>query len=84
MLRITIDLLPNGSENDAEKLGVIEIWNDGTGTEEIGNYRYRICKKMKQPIWIYNTVQGHIRDDSAWHLLFLCLKNVMYNERPVT
>lgn len=38
MLRVTIELLPGGNEDRARTLGMIEIANDGTGTQQTGNY----------------------------------------------
>lgn len=42
MIRVTIDFIPYGDESRAEELGHIEIINDGTGTQEVGNYFVRI------------------------------------------
>lgn len=38
MIRCTIEILPGGDESRARKIGLIEIADDGTGTEEIGHY----------------------------------------------
>ena len=37
-LRITVELLPHGDENRKQKIAVVSMSNDGTGTVEKGNY----------------------------------------------
>jgi hypothetical protein len=44
MLRVTIELLPFGSENQKRTLGAIEIVNDGTGDVNTGHYDVTIFK----------------------------------------
>lgn len=44
MLRVTIELLPFGSEARKRHLGTIDIANDGAGTRERGNYKVRLSK----------------------------------------
>jgi hypothetical protein len=44
MIRVTIELLPFGSEEGRKHLGTIEIANDGTGTVDCGNYMVRQAK----------------------------------------
>ena len=38
MIRVTIELVPFGLEPDKRLLGQFEVWNDGTGTRQVGNY----------------------------------------------
>jgi hypothetical protein len=40
MIRVTIDLAPQGDTSKTRALSRIEIWNDLTGTETHANYRY--------------------------------------------
>ena len=44
MIRVTIELLPFGFEQNKRHLGTIEIANDGKGTKERGNYKVRLSK----------------------------------------
>lgn len=44
MLRCTIELVPMGDESRKEVIGLIEIANDGTGTQYIGNYGVSLKK----------------------------------------
>ena len=39
MIRITVELLPQGDEKRKRTLGTMEIANDRSGTSQIGNYR---------------------------------------------
>lgn len=38
MLRVTIDIVPHGNESASETIGQYIVYNDGTGSHEIGNY----------------------------------------------
>jgi hypothetical protein len=38
VIRVTIELIPGGEEREKKTLEVVEITNDETGTERIGNY----------------------------------------------
>ena len=38
MLRCTIEIIPQGDESRAQKIGIVEIGNDGTGDHQYGNY----------------------------------------------
>ena len=40
-LRVTIELIPRGDEARTRKIAVVNIENDGTGTQERGNYIVR-------------------------------------------
>jgi hypothetical protein len=41
-LRITVDLIPQGDESRRRKIGELYIVNDGSGTREIGNYKFKL------------------------------------------
>lgn len=42
MIRITVELLPLGSESRKRLLGTMEIVNTGKGTATTGHYRFGI------------------------------------------
>lgn len=44
MLRITIELWPRGWADNKRTIATMDVWNDGTGTEDRGNYSYRIYR----------------------------------------
>jgi hypothetical protein len=51
MLRVTIELVPYGKEEDKEKIVSLIIANDGTGTKELGNYKYWCEEKQDSLLW---------------------------------
>jgi hypothetical protein len=40
-IRITVELIPYGDEDQKQNLAIIDVENDGTGTYEMGNYIVR-------------------------------------------
>jgi hypothetical protein len=75
MLRVTIELVPQGDENRRLHLGTAEIINDGTGDSEKGNYKIRLSKwGNPAQIWKCGELRGFPRKDlGPWDLLSLCL-----------
>jgi hypothetical protein len=70
MIEIKMDLVPFGIMKP-RRLGYIKIWNDATGTKEIGNYKYRIEDGDTK-------IEGTIKDfkrleQNAFHLLKIAL-----------
>jgi hypothetical protein len=72
MLRVTLDLEPWGSQENKKHLGRLEIVNDGTGDEDMGNYRVKIIgangivENMKY-------ITGYPRKLGAWYLVGLAI-----------
>lgn len=83
MLRITIEFLPRGSEVNKQVLGVAEVWNDGSGNSEVGNYKARILKKgQSTQTWKGGSIQGFRRNKfGPWDLLALCLLAALGEKR---
>ena len=44
MIKITVELLPFGFEENKRTLGIMKIWNTVTGTKAKGNYQFSISK----------------------------------------
>jgi hypothetical protein len=76
MLKITIELIPFSDPENPVIIGGGVIWNDGTGTENIGNYHY-VLRKDKR-VWKKGRLPGFPRTKkNVWHLLYSILdKNV--------
>lgn len=84
MIRITIELIPNGQVENKRSLGHIDIINDGTGTKKNGNYKYSIVEH--DPILNTNLIHyipifegsgvKHRRTDSVFKLLYRVLKHL--------
>ena len=79
MLRITVELIPHGCEQARHVIAKGEIFNDGTGDLERGNYHYAFCRvggKSSDG----KTVTGYVSDfgrldKSALHLIAECLSD---------
>ncbi len=90
MIRCTIELVPQGVEDLKKVIGLIEICNDGTGNDSVGNY---VVKLLKTPpfsgslkkTWrdgvfedeqtVQNVVEGHPRySRGVYDLLYRGLK----------
>jgi hypothetical protein len=78
MLRITIELLPHGSEAKKRYLGTIEIANTG-GTPTRGNYRVRLSKRDKpNQVWKEAQIANFPRRRlGAYDLLYRALAAVV-------
>ncbi len=65
MLRVTIEMLPRGSEEDAYVLGRVFITNDGTGSLTVGNYDVELTKEppiaKRTGTWRKGRVEGFLR-----------------------
>ena len=75
MLRITVELLPNGDESQKRHLGTAEITNLGSGDDKTGNYEVRLSKwGNPSQMWKCGELKGFPRQQlGPWDLLSLCL-----------
>jgi len=79
MLKVTIELWPFGDDTRRVVIAEAEIWNDGTGTPELGNYKgvfHNADPKYRQL-----QVKDHERGLGAWTLLGKFLE-LMRAKRP--
>jgi hypothetical protein len=79
MIRVTVELVPFGFEENKRHLGTAEIWNDATGTLDVGNYKYRLSKWGRPDVnWKEGKVKGFPRKSrGAWDLLYLVLRDAV-------
>jgi hypothetical protein len=79
MVRVTLELLPHGSKRGIKEIGKIEIWNDGTGTGNLGNYGYRIYHggkyAFRAEVYKTGSIKGFPRKWSPYRLLQRVLKD---------
>mgnify|MGYP001580238924 CR=1 FL=1 len=74
MLRVTIELVPFGIENQKRTLGTLIIANDGTGTPTRGNYEAHFYSRNNRRSHKVYTVHGFPRQTkSAWNLIWRLL-----------
>jgi hypothetical protein len=72
MIRVTIELIPQGDESRKKNLGVVEIANDGQGTQTHGNYMVKLSKFGKPThTWIKGIVQNFPRKTKGPYDLLL-------------
>lgn len=80
MIRITVEMVPWGFEDQKRVIGTAKIWNDCTGDRETGNYRYRLHRagptgKLERRVWKQGAVKDFPRmKRGAWDLLFRALR----------
>ena len=87
MLRITIELLPHGSEKHKKPLGMATITNDGTGSESFGNYNVKLYTWHEPPLkylvqltrtWKTGRVELFPRKTRGpWDLLYRALRDIV-------
>ena len=85
-MRITIDLIPWGIEDRKRELCRAEIWNDGTGTTEMRNYKYRLSKFHRpSDNWKSGRITGFVpRTQGAWDLLMLVFRAALKGRKALT
>jgi hypothetical protein len=66
MLRVTVEVIPHGNEQQKSTIGLMEIVNDGNGTEHTGNYFYSLGDGKKINSGKYT---GFNRDNGFWRLI---------------
>lgn len=82
MLRVTIELIPGGYMDHPRRavIGVMDIYNDGTGTQSTGNYGGRVfAKGSKRVIRDQGKVTNYPRlRKPVWCLVVQMLKSMGY------
>lgn len=79
MIVVKIELWPGGDKEKARPLGVVTLFNDGTGDRATGNYNViashagKFFGKKKEP-YKKGRVVGFLRNLSPYRLLFRALK----------
>ncbi len=68
MLRLILEIVPHGKEEDKKKIGEMVIINDSTGDNIIGNYIYEI-KDNNGTILHKGYYKGFLRIKGAWSLI---------------
>jgi len=79
MIRVTIELIPQGVEACKRTLTTAEIWNtSGATAENSGTYEFKLmdCGMVKQRTFRQGSVEGFPRKKmTAWSLLKRVLNN---------
>lgn len=70
MLRITIELVPYGIEEEAQKIATMLIANEGTAKDvRVGNYAYVYDYADRPDDPMFGYVKRYNRNDGAWGLV---------------
>jgi hypothetical protein len=79
MLKVRVEIFPFGDEFLKRILLEGKIWNDATGTPEVGNYKYTFTNSEKK---IFNgKVKDHNRSEPVHHLLMNVLNDISKKEK---
>jgi len=71
MLEVKVDLIPFGQEKHRRTIASMTIINDGTGTHDVGNYKYTLKDRSKIR---RGTLKKHHRRESVFQLI----KKILY------
>jgi hypothetical protein len=75
MIRVTVQLIPKGDVSRAKTLGVMDIANDGTGDDSVGNYGGTLHAEYTGPSGRAGRVEKFFRRrQSVWSLVGAFLK----------
>jgi hypothetical protein len=74
VIRITVQLLPYGSDAQARTIAVGTIINDGTGSTKQGNYNADFI--LDNGTVLTSSIMAFNRQQSIWQLILAALSNV--------
>jgi len=78
MIKINIEIHPFGLESEKRTLFEGRIWNDATGTPEVGNYKYTLYSGEK----VFNgEVKNYERKRPIQDLLLIVLNEISEKEK---
>ena len=81
MIRVTVELIPFGV-GIPQRLGVMHIANDGTGTKNRGNYKAHVYRKGSWQIAREGIVTNYPRlSYNIWRLVVRCLRSAFPGEK---
>jgi hypothetical protein len=78
MLKVKIELHPFGDVSKKKELASLNIWNDASGTREVGSYGYTIAEPesyFSEEVKGEGEVRDYDRMQPAVRLLYEVLKN---------
>jgi hypothetical protein len=82
VIRVKVELDRWGLGTMVESLGELEIINDGSGTRDVGHYRFNLLNAEGETLSV-GTVKNHIRSNGVWPLVRDCLNEAeVYQAKP--
>ena len=73
MIRVRVDLVPFGNEDEAKEIGQLVLANDGSGNAFTGNYVFVYADDSGREH--EGSVKDFPRQQGIWELLAECLAN---------
>ena len=81
MIVIKIELWPKGNADKSKEIGRAYLWNDGSGTKNVGHYKGKVMRRGSQKIWKEGTVKNFPRLRlKVWNLVYRFLDNILKEE----
>ena len=84
MLRVTVELVPYGVEEDARVIGTMLIANDGSGNYQYADYAFAYQNDNNPSVIAKGTVKHHARSLGFWPLIKRVLSATSDNSNNVT
>lgn len=69
MIRVTVELVPYGIEEEAHTIGTMLIANDATGDYQYGNYAFVYNNDKNPDIIAKGVIKHHARTLGFWPLI---------------
>jgi hypothetical protein len=82
MLRVTVDLVPFGNEDESRPIAEMIIANDTTGTQDFGNYVFAMWSDKSGTD--YGTVKDYYRGNGVFELIAECVTNGDWSEHELS
>jgi hypothetical protein len=84
MLRVTIELVPFGIEEEAREIGKMVIANDGSRGYGVGDYAYAFTYTDRPANVSTGTIKNFTRSLGAWSLVKRILNKRTEEKTPLT
>lgn len=82
MLRITVDLVPDGEETRVQQIGEMIIANDGKGNKEFSSYVFAAYDDKSG--MDFGTLKNFYRANGVWNLIAQCVMEGSWEEHELT
>jgi hypothetical protein len=78
MIRVTLEIVPQGDEPKARRSGQLEVWHVHEDADQMADYRGWVeTDGQRKPL----EVRRHFRPAGAWQLVMLALQDALGGRR---
>ena len=74
-LRVILQIVPMGDEDNIREIGRLDIFNKGT-IDYANNHRYGVIDLTPKQEGLFNATIHHQRADGAWELVYKVLRDL--------